>query len=63
MKENNIELSQDTKDIANDETSNTPYDDAHKTLAHDCRSLLIPMIRTTREMKKSYFYTTTISST
>ena len=44
MNQNNIELSQDINDIANDEVSNTPFDDAHKTLTHDCPSLLIPVI-------------------
>ncbi len=44
MNQNNIELLQDAEDIAKDEVSNTPYDDAHKTLAHDCPSLLIPVI-------------------
>ncbi len=44
MNQNNIELSPDTNDIAKDEVSNTPFDDAHKTLAHDCPSLLIPVI-------------------
>ena len=44
MNQNNVELSPDTKDIAKDEVSNTPFDDAHKTLTHDCPSLLIPVI-------------------
>lgn len=45
----NINLS--TNDIANDETSNTPfdnsntpYDDVHKTMSHDCPRLLIPVV-------------------
>jgi len=44
MNQTDIELLKGTEDIANDETSNTPYDDAHKTLSHDCPRLLIPVI-------------------
>jgi len=44
MNQTDIDLLKEAEDIANDETSNTPYDDAHKTLAHDCPSLLIPVI-------------------
>ncbi len=44
MENNNINLPQGTNDIANDKVSNTPYDDVHKTLTHDCPGLLIPLI-------------------
>ncbi len=44
MEQNNINLPAGTNDIANDKVSNTPYDDVHKTLTHDCPSLLIPLI-------------------
>ncbi len=44
MEQNNISPPTGTDDIANDKVSNTPYDDIHKTLTHDCPSLLIPVI-------------------
>ncbi len=44
MENNNINLPKGTNDIANDKISNTPYDDVHKTLTHDCPRLLIPLI-------------------
>ncbi len=44
MENTNINLSKDINDIAKDKVSNTPYDDVHKTLTHDCPSLLIPVI-------------------
>ncbi len=44
MENDNINLPESTNDIANDKVSNTPYDDVHKTLTHDCPGLLIPII-------------------